>query len=118
MKAVIGGVERTVHYFVLDLSQSDGCFIKALPAETVETLCDGHFLAFSFRGGTPLSVEYDNTKLAVAKVLVDGRRRRTRVFSELVSHYMYEDRSAVQAAVSLCTRLVLGRWAGPPSDHG
>ena len=27
--AVIGGVERKVHYVVLDLPQSDGCFIKA-----------------------------------------------------------------------------------------
>ena len=35
-KAVIGGVERTVHYFVLDLPHSDGCFVKAYPAETTE----------------------------------------------------------------------------------
>ena len=35
---------------------------------------------------------YDNTRLAVAKILGDGRRQRTRVFSELVSHYLFEDR--------------------------
>ncbi len=35
---------------------------------------------------------YDNTKLAVARILGDGRRKRTRVFSELVSHYLFEDR--------------------------
>ena len=35
---------------------------------------------------------YDNTRLAVAKILGDGRRKRTRVFSELVSHYLFEDR--------------------------
>ena len=35
---------------------------------------------------------YDNTKLAVAKILGDGRRKRTRVFSELQSHYLFEDR--------------------------
>ena len=28
-KAVIGGVEQTVHYFVLDLPHSDACFVKA-----------------------------------------------------------------------------------------
>ena len=33
-KAVIGGVEQTVHYFVLDLPHSDACFVKAYPAET------------------------------------------------------------------------------------
>ncbi len=35
---------------------------------------------------------YDNTRLAVAKTLGDGRMKRTRVFSELVSHYLFEDR--------------------------
>ena len=35
---------------------------------------------------------YDNTKLAVAQILGDGRRKRTRVFSELQSHYLFEDR--------------------------
>ena len=91
-KAVIGGVERTVHYFVLDLPHSDGCFIKAYPAETTEAFCDGHVSAFSFLGGVPQSIVYDNTKLAVARILGDGQRKRTRVFSELVSHYLFEDR--------------------------
>ena len=40
--AVIGGVEQTVHYFVLDLPHSDACFVKAYPAETTEAFCDGH----------------------------------------------------------------------------
>ena len=34
--AVISGVECKVHYFVLDLPHSDGCFVKADPAETTE----------------------------------------------------------------------------------
>ena len=91
-KAVIGGVERKIHYFVLDLAHSDGCFVKAYPAETTEAFCDGHVSAFSFLGGVPRSILYDNTRLAVAKIMGDGRRKRTRVFSELVSHYLFEDR--------------------------
>ena len=35
---------------------------------------------------------YDNTKLAVARILRDGRRRRTRVFTELQSYYLFTDR--------------------------
>ena len=31
---VIGGVERKAHCFVIDLPHSDGCFVKAYPAET------------------------------------------------------------------------------------
>jgi hypothetical protein len=33
-----------------------------------------------------------NTKLAVARILGDGKRQRTRVFSELQSHYLFTDR--------------------------
>ena len=49
--AVIDGVERKVHYFVLDLPHSDGCFVKAYPAETTEAFLDGHVSVFAFLGG-------------------------------------------------------------------
>ena len=90
--AVIAGVECKVHYFVLDLPHSDGCFVKAYPGETTEAFLDGHVSAFAFLGGSPQSILYDNTKLAVAKILGDGRRKRTRAFTELQSHYLFEDR--------------------------
>jgi hypothetical protein len=45
-----------------------------------------------FFGGVPQSILYDNTKLAVARILGDGTRRRTRIFSELQSHYLFADR--------------------------
>ena len=35
---------------------------------------------------------YDNTKLAVAKILGDGRRKRTKAFTELQSHHLFDDR--------------------------
>ena len=90
--AVIAGVERKVHYFVLGLPHSDGCFVKAYPGETTEAFLDGHVSAFALLGGTPQSILYDNTKLAVAKILGHGRRKRTRAFTELQSHYLFEDR--------------------------
>ena len=89
---VIGGVEQKAHCFVINLPHSDGCFIKAYPAETTEAFLDGHVSAFAFLGGVPQSVLYDNTKLAVARILGDGRRQRTRAFSELQSHYLFDDR--------------------------
>ena len=89
---VIGGVERKAHCFVLDLPHSDGCFVKACPAESTEAFLDGHVSALSFLGGVPRSILYDNTRLAVAKILGDGRRQRTRSFTELQSHYLFEDR--------------------------
>ena len=91
-RVIIGGVEQKAHYFVLDLPHSDGCFMKAYPAETTEAFLDGHVSALSFLGGVPQSILYDNTRLAVAMILGDGRRKRTRAFTELQSHYLFEDR--------------------------
>jgi transposase len=91
-RAVIGGKECKIHVFAMDLPHSDACFLKAYRAETSEAFCDGHAAAFAFFGRVPQSILYDNTKLAVARILGDGTRQRTRVFSELRSHYLFEDR--------------------------
>ena len=48
--------------------------------------------ALAFLGGVPQGILYDNTRLAVARILGDGRRQRTRAFTELQSHYLFEDR--------------------------
>ena len=89
---VIGGVEQKAHCFVIDLPHSDGCFVKAYPSETTGAFLDGHVSALAFLGGVPQGILYDNTRLAVAKILGDGRRQRTRAFTELQSHYLFEDR--------------------------
>jgi len=90
--AVLGGEKRKVHFFVMDLPQSDAIFVKTYLAETAEALCDGHVAAFAFFGGVPRSILYDNTPLAVAKILGDGTRSRSRMFAGLQSHYLFEDR--------------------------
>ena len=89
---IIAGVQRKAHYFILDLPDSDGCFVKAYPAETTEAFLNGHVAAFAFLGGVPQSILYDNTKLAAARILGDGRRKRTRAFTEIQSHYLFDDR--------------------------
>jgi transposase len=89
---VIGGVRMKLHVFCFDLPQSDAGFIKAYPAETTEAFLDGHVSAFRFFGGVPTSILYDNTKIAVARILGDGKRLRTRAFTELISHYLFQDR--------------------------
>jgi len=89
---VIDGVERKIHFFAMDLPYSDAIFVVGYPAETTEAFCDGHVRAFEFFDGVPQSILYDNTKIAVARILGDGRRKRTRVFGELQSHYLFKDR--------------------------
>ena len=59
---VIGGVERKIHFFAFDLPHSDACFVVGYPAETTEAFCDGHVRAFTFFGGVPQSILYDNTR--------------------------------------------------------
>ena len=93
---VIGGVQQKAHCFVIDLPPSDGCFVKAYPSETTGAFLDSHVSAFSFLGAVPQSILYDNTRLAVAKILGDGRRRRTRAFTEIQSHYLFDDGSGVR----------------------
>ena len=90
--AVIGGVRQKIHFFCLDLPHSDAGFVKAYPAERLEAFLDGHNAAFAFLGGVPQSILYDNTKLAVGRILGDGKRQRTRAFAELQSHYLFLDR--------------------------
>src|SRR5215510_14729321 len=90
--AEIAGAERKIHFFAMDLPHSDTCFVRAYPEETGEAFCDGHNGAFAFFGKVPRSILYDNTRLAVARILGDGVRQKTRVFSELQSHYLFADR--------------------------
>src|SRR5450756_708666 len=89
---IIGGVRQKMHVFYMDLPHSDAPFMKSYPAEMTESFLDGHVSAFAFFGKVPLSILYDNTKIAVAKICGDGKRERTRAFTELVSHYLFRDR--------------------------
>jgi len=89
---IIGGKLTRFHYFCMDLPHSDAPFFKAYPAEVAEAFCEGHVAAFAFFGGIPQSILYDNTKLAVARILGDGKRERSRMFSTLQSHYLFEDK--------------------------
>jgi hypothetical protein len=89
---IIAGVERKAHYLAMDLPHSDDCFVVAFPAETTEAFLEGHVRAFAYFGGVPTRILYDNTKIAVAKILGGEQRQRTRAFSELQSHYLFADK--------------------------
>ena len=88
----IGGVLAKAHYFVVDLPHSDESYVRAFPAETTEAFLEGHVEAFRYWGGVPRRILYDNTTLAVARILGDGTRLKTRAFSGLQSHYLFEER--------------------------
>ena len=86
------GQREKIAFFCLILPHSNVWFVKAYPRETTEAFLDGHVSAFAFLGGVPRSILYDNTTLAVARILGDGTRRRTQAFTHLQSHYLFRDR--------------------------
>jgi transposase len=73
---VIAGVQQKAHYLVVDLPHSDDRFVAAFPAETTEAFLDGHVRAFAYFGGVPTRILYDNTKIAVAKILGGEEQQR------------------------------------------
>lgn len=88
----MAGVKKKAHYLVMDLPHSDDCFVMAFPAETTEAFLEGHVQAFAYFGGVPTRILYDNTKIAVARILGGEDRQRTRAFSELQSYYLFADK--------------------------
>jgi transposase len=76
----------------MDLPHSDDCFVAAFPAETTEAFLEGHVCAFAYFDAVPTRILYDNTKIAVARILGGEERQRTRAFSELQSYYLFADK--------------------------
>jgi transposase len=89
---MIAGVELKAHYLTVDLPHSDDCFVAAFPAETTEAFLEGHVRAFAYFGGVPTRILYDNSKIAVARILGGEERLKTRAFSELQSYYLFADK--------------------------
>lgn len=81
---------RKVAFFVMALPYSDAVFVMAFERECTETFWEGHVRAFEFFGGVPRRISYDNTGIAVSKIIGGGRERRlTRGFLQLQSHYLF-----------------------------
>lgn len=85
------------HFLVMQLPFSDAVFAKAYPSENTEAFVDGHQSAFCFFGGVPKRILYDNTTIAVKKILKDGRREQTTGFIGLRCHFLFEEAFATVA---------------------
>ena len=87
----IAGRRRKAAFAVMSLPYSDAFHVSAYPRECTETFQAAHVAAFSFFGGVPTRTSYDNTTIAVRKVI--GRERElTREFLRLQSHYLFAHR--------------------------
>jgi transposase len=75
--------------FVMRLMYSGRDFVRLYHRCDQLSFLDAHVRAFSYLGGVPRRVVYDNLTAAVKKV-VGGERELTDRFTALVSHYLFE----------------------------
>ncbi len=61
-------------------------------SECTETFQAGHVAAFEFFGGVPRKTAYDNTSIAVTKIIGPNERTLTREFLRLESHFLFTHR--------------------------
>jgi transposase len=88
--AKMAGRLRKVAIFLMALPYSDAFFMMCTPRECTESFWEGHVRAFSFFGGVPTRISYDNSKIAVRSIIGVHRRRLTDGFLELASHYLFD----------------------------
>jgi|TARA_Y100000310_G_scaffold318174_1_gene371936 transposase len=87
---ILNGVKTKVAFFVITLPYSDTIFCQVFPKECTETFQEGHCRAFEFFDGVPHRISYDNSKIAVLKIVGGRGREATREFLRLESHYLFE----------------------------
>ena len=80
-----------VAIFVMTLPYSGTVFCQVFHRECTESFQEGHVRAFEFFGGVPNRISYDNSKVAIAKILGSRERALTREFLRLQSHYLFAE---------------------------
>jgi transposase len=87
----LNGELTKVALFVMTLPYSDAIYVQAFPRECTEVFLEGHVRAFAFFGGVPKRISYDNSKIAVAKIVGNRERNVTHEFQRLKSHFLFTD---------------------------
>ena len=87
----VGGVLKKRPFFVMSLPYSDGFFVQVCERENTESFWEGHVRAFKFFGAVPGRISYDNTRVAVARMLGGRERKLTDGFLQLQSHYLFKE---------------------------
>jgi transposase len=88
--ANFNGILKKVVFFVMSMVHSDAMFVMAFPRECTEAFLEAHVLAFKFFGCVPKRISYDNTRVAITKILKHHKRKYTTEFKRLISHYLFE----------------------------
>jgi len=87
---IIAGERMKAALSVMTLPFSDAFHVSAYPRECTETFQAGHIAAFDYFGGVPTRTSYDNSTIAVRKVVGPKERDLTREFLRLESHFLFD----------------------------
>ncbi len=89
-EVVIAGRPLKAALFVMTLPFSDALFCCLFPRECTESFLQGHVRAFAFFGGVPRRISYDNTRIAVAKIIQRRGSIMTEAFARLKTYYLFD----------------------------
>ncbi len=91
------GQLRRRPFFAMSLPYSDAFFVQVFERECTESFWEGHLRAFEFFGAVPRRISYDNSKVAVGKIIGSRERKLTDGFLQLQSHYLFEEHFCLPA---------------------
>ena len=84
------GCLRRIMFFVMSLPYSDAVYVQAFERICMETVWEGHIRAFTFFGGVPRRISYDNERVMVGGIISHTQRKLTQGFLQLQSHYLFD----------------------------
>ena len=87
---VVAGRTVKSAFFVMTLPVSGALFCCVFPRECTESFLEGHVRAFAFFGGVPRRISYDNTRIAVLKIIQRRGGTMTEAFERLKSYYLFD----------------------------
>jgi transposase len=89
-ESVVAGRPVKAAFFVMTLPVSGALFCCLFPRECTEAFLEGHVRAFAFFGGVPRRISYDNTRIAVSKIIRRRGGTMTEAFERLKSYYLFD----------------------------
>ena len=93
----VNGTLKKCPFFVMSLPYSDAFHVQVFERECTESFWEGHVRAFRFFGAVPTRISYDNSRVAVARMLGGRNRKLTDGFLQLQSHYLFEEHFCLAA---------------------
>jgi len=88
--AVINGVRTKIAFAELSLPYSHVRYLQVFPRECTETFQEGLKRAFRFLGGVPTLIKFDNSKIAVRKIVGGRGKDPTDEFLRISSHFLFD----------------------------